>query len=133
MPGVQKPHCEPWCSTIARWIGAETLRGCQAFDRDDVRAIELIHCLEASDRRCDNADCLRRGARPRRCTPAVSFSTTNFGAKQPAPLSEEFDQSHEDIVANDFDPLSVQVDEDMIPHFIDALEPERGGESIPSS
>ena len=20
-PGVQKPHCEPWCSTIARWTG----------------------------------------------------------------------------------------------------------------
>ncbi len=23
-PGVQYPHCDPWCSTIAAWIGVRS-------------------------------------------------------------------------------------------------------------
>ena len=44
---MQKPHCEPWQSIIACWTALGAASVAQAFDRDDVRRLELKHELDA--------------------------------------------------------------------------------------
>ena len=46
-PGVQKPHCEPWQSIIACCTALGSRFAAEAFDGDDVRAVELEHELDA--------------------------------------------------------------------------------------
>jgi len=37
---VQKPHCEPWCSTIDRWTGLQlTVRRLQTFNSNELLAV----------------------------------------------------------------------------------------------
>jgi hypothetical protein len=43
MPGVQKPHCEPWCSTMACLNGMEFTASSQVIDRHQFAAMHVTH------------------------------------------------------------------------------------------
>ena len=85
-PGVQKPHCEPWHSIIACCTGARIRFAAQAFDGDDVRAVELKHELNARIDRPINQPTSVGGcsADEHAARAAVAFAADDLGAGQPA-------------------------------------------------
>ncbi len=83
-PGVQNPHCEPWHSTIACWIGLRVPVVSDSLDRDDVRTIELMERLNARDDRPIANGPVLGGAGQDRACPAIPFGTADLGADQAA-------------------------------------------------
>ena len=83
-PGVQKPHCEPWQSTIACCTGCSARLGVlQVLDREELAAVERGHELDAGvDRAVDQPAALA----PRhhhRAGAAVALVAAFLGAGAP--------------------------------------------------
>ena len=105
-PGVQKPHCEPWQSTIACCTGCRLPSGClQVLDREQLAAVERGHELDAGIDRpvvepvalgpAERRRCRRR-SRPRCSLPwcrsaarsSRSQSSTVMGRVDPVELAQ---------------------------------------------
>ena len=69
-PGVQKPHCEPWCSIIACCTALGFGFAAESFHGDDMRAIQLKQKLDAGvDRPISRGLAISQSAdRRARCT-----------------------------------------------------------------
>ncbi len=85
-PGVQKPHCEPWQSTIACCTGCSAaVGGLQVLDGEQLAAVERRHELDAGiDRAVVEPVAVGLGRRPRcrrRSRPRCSLPWCRCGAR----------------------------------------------------
>ncbi len=83
MPGVQKPHCVPPCSTSACLHRMQRARG-HAFDGGDARAVGL--------RRQHQAGTHRRAVDQHGARAAVAVAAAFLGAGEPQPLAQQPEQ-----------------------------------------
>ena len=80
-PGVQKPHCEPWHSTIACWTGCSEPSGCaQVLDRDQLLAVQLRQEQDAGVERAVAQALAVRLAEHHGAGAAIAFGAALLGA-----------------------------------------------------
>ena len=84
MPGVQKPHCVPPCSTSACCSGCSCAAGGQPLDGDDVAARRL--------QRQHQAGVDRRAVHQHRAGAAVAVAAALLGAGQAEPVAQQLEQ-----------------------------------------
>ena len=84
MPGVQKPHCRPWQSMKACWIGWRSPPCGQAFDAGDAPALGL--------QRQHRAALHRLAVEQHGAGAALAGVAADMGAGQAELLAQHFDQ-----------------------------------------
>lgn len=98
-----------------------------ALDRDDMHTIKLMNRLNA---RNDRPIAQRRTGRRTgqdRARPAISLPATDLRTDQPA-LAQKLRQRRKHVDPGDRQPLSIHINDNMIPHAIRTLNRERGRE-----
>ena len=115
---MQKPHCEPWHSIIACCTALGSRLAAQAFDGDDVRAVELEHELDA---RIDGpinepASVGGRAADEHAARAAVAFAADDLRADQAVHAAQIIGQRQKRIAATHFVAATVHLDQQMVEH-----------------
>jgi hypothetical protein len=95
---------------------AETLGRRQAFDRDDVRPVELVHRREAAR---DGPVAQQSAVGPTHkdgAGAAVAFTASDLGSDQAALAAQKLDERAENLIALNDESPPIQVDQDVIWH-----------------
>ena len=117
-PGVQKPHCEPWQSIIACCTALGAVSPPKPFDRDDVRAVELEHELDAridwpinQPASVGGGPADEHGARA-----AIALAANDLRARQARTRAQIVRQRQKRVAATHFVAPAVHVDQHMVEH-----------------